>query len=96
MKTIAARRLCVCAAMDSAAAPLRSRPALSASSSGSFAPGSLEDDNKTQLEEGMTFIIHPNQYLPETGYLTLGDTVVMTQTKAESLMRSSWDIYIKD
>ena len=41
------------------------------------APGSLEDDNKTKLEEGMTFIIHPNQYLPETGYLTLGDTVVM-------------------
>jgi Xaa-Pro aminopeptidase len=63
---------------------------------GSSAPGSLEDDNKTKLEEGMTFIIHPNQYLPETGYLTLGDTVVMTQTKAESLMRSSWDIYIKD
>jgi Xaa-Pro aminopeptidase len=63
---------------------------------GSFAPGSLEDDNKTKLEEGMTFIIHPNQYLPETGYLTLGDTVVMTKTKAQSLMKSSWDIYIKD
>ena len=63
---------------------------------GSFAPGSLEDENKTPLEEGMTFIIHPNQYLPETGYLTLGDTVVMTNTKAESLMKSSWDIYIKD
>ena len=44
----------------------------------------------------MTFIIHPNQYLPETGYLTLGDTVVMTKTKAESLMKSSWDIYVKD
>jgi Xaa-Pro dipeptidase len=63
---------------------------------GSFAPGSLEDDNKTKLEEGMTFIIHPNQYLPETGYLTLGDTVVMTETRAESLMKSSRDIYIKD
>ena len=63
---------------------------------GSFAPGSLEDDNKTKLEEGMTFIIHPNQYLPETGYLTLGDTVVMGKTKAESLMKSSWDLYIKD
>jgi Xaa-Pro dipeptidase len=63
---------------------------------GSFAPGSLEDGNKTKLEEGMTFIIHPNQYLPETGYLTLGDTVVMTDTKAESLMRSSWDIFIKE
>ena len=36
---------------------------------GSSAPGSLEDDNKTKLEEGMTFIIHPNQYVPETGYL---------------------------
>ena len=63
---------------------------------GSFAPGSLEDDNKTKLEEGMTFIIHPNQYLPETGYLTLGYTVVMTKTKAQSLMKSSWDIFVKD
>jgi Xaa-Pro dipeptidase len=63
---------------------------------GSFAPGSLEDNNQTELEEGMTFIIHPNQYLPETGYLTLGDTVVMTQTKAEPMTRSSWDLYAKD
>jgi Xaa-Pro dipeptidase len=63
---------------------------------GSSAPGNLEDDNKTALAEGMTFIIHPNQYLPETGYLTLGDTVVMTPSKAESLMRSSWDIFVKD
>ena len=63
---------------------------------GSFAPGSLEDNNQTELEEGMTFIIHPNQYLPETGYLTLGDTVVMTKTNAQSLMRSSWEIYVKE
>jgi Xaa-Pro aminopeptidase len=62
---------------------------------GSFAPGSLEDENQTKLEEGMTFIIHPNQYLPETGYLTLGDTVVMGKSKAESLMKSSWDIFVK-
>jgi len=63
---------------------------------GSSAPGSLEDANKTQLEEGMTFIIHPNQYIPETGYLTLGDTVVMGKTRAESLMQSSWDLHIKE
>jgi len=63
---------------------------------GSSAPGSLEDANKTQLEEGMTFIIHPNQYIPETGYLTLGDTVVMGKTRAESLMQSSWDLFIKE
>jgi Xaa-Pro aminopeptidase len=63
---------------------------------GSFAPGSLEDGNATALEAGMTFIIHPNQYLPETGYLTLGDTVVMGKTRAESLMKTSWDIYVKE
>ena len=63
---------------------------------GSSAPGNLEDNNQTKLEEGMTFIIHPNQYLPETGYMTLGDTVVMTNMKAEPLTRSSWDIFIKE
>lgn len=63
---------------------------------GSSAPGSLEDDNKTQLAEGMTFIIHPNQYIPETGYLTLGDTVVMGKDKAESLMQSSWELHVKN
>jgi len=62
---------------------------------GSFAPGSLEEENKTPLEEGMTFIIHPNQYIPETGYLTLGDTVVMTPTGAEPMTRSSWELYVK-
>ena len=63
---------------------------------GSSAPGSLEDNNKTKLEPGMTFIIHPNQYIPETGYLTLGDTVVIGKEKAESLMASSWDLFVKE
>ena len=63
---------------------------------GSSAPGNLEDGNQTPLEEGMTFIIHPNQYLPETGYMTLGDTVVMTQAQAEPMTRSPWDLYAKD
>ncbi len=63
---------------------------------GSSAPGNLEDGNQTKLEEGMTFIIHPNQYLPETGYMTLGDTVLMTASKAVPMTKSSWDIYVKD
>jgi len=63
---------------------------------GSSAPGNLEDGNQTKLEAGMTFIIHPNQYLPETGYMTLGDTVVMSEAKAEPMTKSSWDIYSKD
>jgi len=28
--------------------------------------------------------------------MTLGDTVVMTEARAEPLTRSSWEIYIKD
>jgi Xaa-Pro aminopeptidase len=63
---------------------------------GSSAPGNLEDGNKTTLEAGMTFIIHPNQYLPETGYMTLGDTVVMTESRAEALTRSPWELYVKE
>jgi len=63
---------------------------------GSPAPGNLEEENKTLLEEGMTFIIHPNQYLPETGYLTLGDTVLITKEGAKPMTRSSWDAYIKE
>jgi Xaa-Pro aminopeptidase len=62
---------------------------------GSSAPGNLEDGNETVLEPGMTFIIHPNQYLPETGYLTLGDTVVMNERRAESLMKSSWELFVQ-
>ncbi len=33
------------------------------------------DENEAVIEEGMTFVVHPNQYIPETGYLMLGDTV---------------------
>ncbi|MBI2991807.1 MAG: M24 family metallopeptidase, partial [Deltaproteobacteria bacterium] len=32
-------------------------------------------DNEAVIEEGLCFVVHPNQYLPETGYLMLGDTV---------------------
>lgn len=63
---------------------------------GSPAPGNVEEGNLMPLEEGMTFIIHPNQYLPETGYLTLGDTVVITGAGASPMTRSPWDLYIKD
>jgi Xaa-Pro dipeptidase len=26
----------------------------------------------------MTMVVHPNQYIPETGYLMLGDTIAIT------------------
>jgi Xaa-Pro aminopeptidase len=53
----------------------------------SMRPGDVAPDNPTVLEPGMVFMIHPNQYLPETGYLLCGEPVVMTETRAEPLTR---------
>jgi Xaa-Pro dipeptidase len=53
----------------------------------SIRPGDVSLDNSTVLEPGMLFMIHPNQYLPETGYLLCGEPVLMTATGAEVLTR---------
>lgn len=44
---------------------------------GSTFPGDVAVDNETLLEEGMLFIVHPNQYLPETGYMMCGDPLIV-------------------
>jgi Xaa-Pro aminopeptidase len=51
----------------------------------SLQPGDVSKDNNTVLKENMLFIIHPNQYIPETGYLLCGETVVLTSKGAEPL-----------
>ena len=51
----------------------------------SMRPGDVALDNDTPLEPGMVFMIHPNQYLPETGYLLCGEPVVLTADGAEPL-----------
>ncbi len=48
-------------------------------------PGDVSLDNTTVLEPDMLFMIHPNQYLPETGYLLCGEPVVITAGGAEVL-----------
>ncbi len=53
----------------------------------SIRPGDVALDNDTVLEPGMIFMIHPNQYLPETGYLLCGEPVLMGDTRAEPLTR---------
>jgi Xaa-Pro dipeptidase len=52
---------------------------------GSIAPGDLATNNHTMLEEDMIFVVHPNQYIPETGYLLCGETVRVTATGVETL-----------
>jgi Xaa-Pro aminopeptidase len=48
-------------------------------------PGDVSVDNTTMLEPDMLFMIHPNQFLPETGYLLCGEPVVLTAAGAEVL-----------
>jgi len=52
---------------------------------GSNSPGDVSLDNTTTLEAGMFFVIHPNQYLPETGYLLCGEPVLITAAEPEVL-----------
>lgn len=49
------------------------------------APGDLTRDNGTILQEGMTFVIHAEQYLPDSGYLLVGEPVRITQSGAAVL-----------
>jgi len=55
--------------------------------SGSTAPGDIAYDNPTVIEEDMVFVVHPNQYLPETGYLLCGEPVRVTATGGEALTK---------
>ncbi len=52
---------------------------------GSPFPISVAADSPIVLEEGMTFVLHPNQYLPPTGYLLCGDHVAVGAGGAEPL-----------
>ncbi len=48
-------------------------------------PGDVTTDSDVRLEAGMVFVMHPNQYLPDTGYLMCGEPVVITPAGAEAL-----------
>ena len=52
-------------------------------------PGDLTAESDVTLEDGMVFVMHPNQYLPETGYLMCGEPVVITSRGAEALSERS-------
>ena len=56
---------------------------------GSNAPGDVAPANETVLQEDMVFVVHPNQYLPETGYLLCGEPVRVTATGVEQLSKKT-------
>ncbi len=59
---------------------------------GSIVPGDITQENETVLEEGMMFVLHPNQYLPETGYLLCGDTVLVSNGGGRRLSSEAIEI----
>ena len=54
---------------------------------GSILPGDVALDNDCVLEPGMLFMVHPNQFLPETGYMMCGEPVLVLADGAEVLTR---------
>lgn len=53
--------------------------------SGSIWPGDVATDNQTVLREGALFMVHPNQFLPESGYMMCGEPILITASGAEIL-----------
>src|SRR6185312_13512957 len=49
---------------------------------GSMDPEIALDSNEI-LVKGMVFVLHPNQYIPETGYMMCGEPVMITDEGAK-------------
>lgn len=62
---------------------------------GAVVPNDLNEDSGPVLAENMTMVIHPNQYLPETGYIMLGDTVVIEAGGPRALTQTPIRLYSK-
>jgi Xaa-Pro aminopeptidase len=64
---------------------------------GSIAPGGvIDDETDAKFEKGQVVVVHPNQYLPETGYLACGETVLVTEKGVERLEESITRLYAKE
>ncbi len=64
---------------------------------GSIAPGGLIEDTTEELfEKDQAVVVHPNQYLPETGYLACGEMALVTETGAEILSNRETKLYVKE
>jgi Xaa-Pro aminopeptidase len=53
----------------------------------------LKKEDTGQFEEGMSLVVHPNQFIPETGYLALGEHIIVTANGIERLTRTASKIY---
>jgi Xaa-Pro aminopeptidase len=64
---------------------------------GTIAPGGLIEDTTEELfEKDQAIVVHPNQYLPETGYLACGEMALVTEIGAEVLSKRQTKLYVKE
>ncbi len=62
---------------------------------GSIAPGGeIDDKMQVSLEKHQVIAVHPNQYIPETGYLACGETILVTDTGMERLSETETKLYV--
>ncbi len=62
---------------------------------GSVAPGAtLDAETRLPLLENQVVVVHPNQYLPETGYLACGESYLVTATGSERLSHTETKLYV--
>lgn len=52
----------------------------------------IAEGNDFELKAGMVIMIHPNTYLPLSGYMVLGDPVLITEKGGRRLSRSPRDL----
>jgi Xaa-Pro dipeptidase len=64
---------------------------------GSVAPGALIDaDTREPLLADQVVVVHPNQYLPETGYLACGESIVVHDDAAERLAKTETKLWVNE
>jgi Xaa-Pro aminopeptidase len=62
---------------------------------GGVVPGDVTESAGPALALNMTLVIHPNQYIPETGYMMLGDTVVIEAAGPRALTKTPRQLFSK-
>lgn len=63
---------------------------------GGVEPSDLSETSKGNLGIGMTFIIHPNQYTPETGYFMCGDMAVVEEDGPRRLSQTPIKLFWRE
>jgi Xaa-Pro dipeptidase len=53
----------------------------------------IDEDSSLVFAEGMSLVVHPNQFIPETGYLALGEHIIVTESGIERLTSTESRIY---